>query len=311
MNGPIVSVCIPSYNYAHYIGTAIESALQQTYADLEVVVIDNCSTDDTEQVVARYMAADPRVRFLRNEENVGPRENLNRCLRHAAGDYIKVLCADDLLAPTCLEECVRMLEENSTASLVATGRRVINGAGELLRNEAWFLRRTTLDGSKAVRECLLAGNFIGEPSSVMFRRSDIRRGFDTLYRQSIDLEMWLHLLTLGDLVYLPQPLAGFRVHERQVTWANMRTLEVMEEEQWLFDRYGAVLTSPWDRCRWRLRVAYTIWTKCLSGAPLGAVHEMLHRFFPLPFFYLLLPFKATFNLTAKAIRRRIINVFIR
>src|SRR5688572_5713153 len=100
---PLVSVCIPTYNYAHLIADAIESVLRQTERDLELVVIDDCSTDDTEQVAARY-ADDPRFRFVRNPCNLGLFGNFNRCFELAEGEFVKVLCADDWLHERSIED---------------------------------------------------------------------------------------------------------------------------------------------------------------------------------------------------------------
>src|SRR5437667_3511518 len=86
---PAVSVCIPAYRGAAHIGEAIESVLAQSFADFELVVVDDASRDDTAAVVARYR--DPRIRFLRNERNAGVQANWNRCLELARGRYFKPL----------------------------------------------------------------------------------------------------------------------------------------------------------------------------------------------------------------------------
>ena len=96
---PLVSVCIPSYNYGRYIANAIESALTQTYPNVEVVVSENCSTDDTPSILERY-AAEPRVRVVRNAENVGMVRNHNLVFQEARGEFVVLLSADDLLFPT-------------------------------------------------------------------------------------------------------------------------------------------------------------------------------------------------------------------
>ncbi len=100
---PLVSVCIPTFNYGRFLPEAIKSVLAQSFTDFELVVVDNASTDETAELMEAFVRSDPRIRFYRNSENVGIVKNFNRALGHAAGDYVKILCADDLLAPSALE----------------------------------------------------------------------------------------------------------------------------------------------------------------------------------------------------------------
>ena len=94
----------------------------ETFGDFELVVVDNCSTDHTRELVADYAARDQRIRYLCNESNVGARENLNRCLQAAQGEYVKILCADDLLAPDSLRVAVSLLELRRVRQLVVVPR---------------------------------------------------------------------------------------------------------------------------------------------------------------------------------------------
>ena len=90
---PPVSVCIPTYNYGRFLGRAIESVLGQAFGDFELLVVDNASTDGTDELVAGY--DDPRLSYLRNERNLGLFGNFERCLELARSDLVKILCADD------------------------------------------------------------------------------------------------------------------------------------------------------------------------------------------------------------------------
>src|SRR6266849_5919778 len=112
-----VSICLPAYNHGAYLGAAIESALSQTWTDLEVVVSDNCSTDDTRQVVEAYAKRDARVRYSLGENHVPMHDNFNRCARLARGAYLKYLCADDVLEPQCVKRMLAALEANPDATL--------------------------------------------------------------------------------------------------------------------------------------------------------------------------------------------------
>lgn len=104
-----VSVCVPVYNRASELDRALRSVVEQTYQDLDIVVLDNASTDDSHAVASRYARADPRIRVHRNDELIGKAENWRRCLEFARGEYVKLLFSDDWLAPTAIERAVAVL----------------------------------------------------------------------------------------------------------------------------------------------------------------------------------------------------------
>src|SRR5512133_2429317 len=114
---PQVSVCIPTYNYGHFLGAAIESVLDQDFAEFELVVVDNASDDDTTPVVERYR--DPRLRFHRNDRNVGLFGNFARCLELSTGELVKFLAADDWLHPAYLREAVALIRRHPSAAIVS------------------------------------------------------------------------------------------------------------------------------------------------------------------------------------------------
>jgi glycosyltransferase involved in cell wall biosynthesis len=112
-----VSVCVPAYNAAAYLRQCIESALAQTFGDFELVLVDNASTDDTVAIAHEYARIDRRIGVYQNAQNIGFLGNFNRCLDLAQGEWLKFLCTDDWLQPTCLE---RLLAEARPGVLVMT-----------------------------------------------------------------------------------------------------------------------------------------------------------------------------------------------
>jgi glycosyltransferase involved in cell wall biosynthesis len=107
---PLVSVCIPAYNNAAYIKDTIDSVLHQTYPNLELVICDDKSTDNTVEVIEKIK--DDRIKLYKNEKNLGMSGNWNHCLSKCSGDFIKLICADDMLAETALEKEVNALIQN-------------------------------------------------------------------------------------------------------------------------------------------------------------------------------------------------------
>jgi glycosyltransferase involved in cell wall biosynthesis len=211
---PAVSVCVPAYHGAAHIAATIESVLAQTYADFELVVVDDGSTDGTAAVVERY--ADPRIRLVRNPRRLGAQGNWNRCLELARGRYFKLLPQDDLLAPPCLARQVAALEGagGERLALVFCARTIIDADGRALMTRGYPGRGGAIPGRSVVRRCLRRGtNLVGEPGGVLLPLELARRAgaFDGSLGYVIDLDYWCRLLLHGDAFYQPETLASFRV----------------------------------------------------------------------------------------------------
>ncbi|MCW2313662.1 glycosyltransferase family 2 protein [Rhodoferax antarcticus] len=216
---PLVSVCIPTFRGAETIGETIELVLAQTLSDFELIVIDDGSTDSTSAIVAQF--SDPRLRYLRNEHNLGPEGNWNRCLEQARGKYFKLLPHDDLLYPECLARQVEAFEADfdEHIALAFSARNVIGPRGKVLTRRGY---PGALDGRIAsndiLRVCVRRGtNLIGEPGAVLMRKSLADRvgNFDGTNPYVIDLDYWFRLLAHGAAWYNSEPLAAFRVSSQQ------------------------------------------------------------------------------------------------
>ena len=253
---PKVSVLIPTYNYARYLPEAIESVLKQSFEDYELIIVDDCSKDDSEEVIRHYAALDSRVRCEFNPANLGLVGNWNYCLSLARGEYIKFLFGDDKLADgQALQKMVRMLEENPSAVLAVSARNIIDENSAFLESGDHMGAEGLHSGLEVIVRCLESNaNLIGEPSVVLMRRRDISRGFNTQYLQIPDLEMWFHLLEKGNAVYTAEPLCAFRKHSRQQTEVN-RVNQVGEREQLILlsDYY----VRPWLRNRKRCKLLFS------------------------------------------------------
>lgn len=214
MSNPKVSVLIPAYNYAQYLPEAIDSVLAQTYVDFELIVVDNCSTDNTEEIVNKYAKNDARVKFVQNQENIGMYRNYNQALLYASGEYIKFLNADDKLAPTLLEKFVSILENNHDISIVTSYRQFFGSKNDILQPRY----KGRIEAKTAILASLKHGNWIGEPTTVMFRRSNLNLGlFDISLLMFADQDMWLRHLRVGDLYVIDEVLSFFRIHDTQGT----------------------------------------------------------------------------------------------
>lgn len=219
---PLVSVCIPVRNCAAYIGEAIASVLNQTYSNFELVVIDDASTDATVDVIRSFR--DTRIVTHHNPSNIGVCANWNLAITRARGNYVKLLCADDILYPTCLEEQAGIFRSDSDHSLalVCCPRDIIDPEGRIrLRSRGWpnSIRDCRIEGRRAVRHMARMGrNLIGEPLCVLFRRDAALGlgGFDPHVQLEtpfcLDWDLWCRLLQTGDLFINKAPHGAFRVN---------------------------------------------------------------------------------------------------
>jgi len=200
--GALVSVIVPTYNYAHFIGEMIGSLLAQTYARWECVVVDDGSTDDTREVVARYAAEDPRIRYVR-QENAGQPAALNTGLRNFAGDYLQILDADDLIEARKLEAQVACLESRPEVDIVYGGVRFFSADGAAGGEQSeWVDDKLRLpEGSLAGREALrhlLRANVLTVNSALLRRRVVEEVGlFDDTLSPIQDWDYWLRCALAG------------------------------------------------------------------------------------------------------------------
>ena len=130
---PTLSVGLPVYNGERYLAESLDALLAQTYADFELIISDNASTDRTAEICREYAARDPRIRYVRQPVNVGAGPNHNLLVPLARGTYFKWASHDDLYAPTLLELCVRELEEHPEAVLAHCREGFIDDAGTMVR----------------------------------------------------------------------------------------------------------------------------------------------------------------------------------
>ncbi|WP_164983943.1 glycosyltransferase family 2 protein [Cellulomonas endophytica] len=223
---PRVSVVVPAFRNADYIAATMDSVLAQTYPDLEVVVADHSSTDGTWEILQRY-AADPRVRLLRTPAGGGAKRNWDAVSREARGELLKLVCGDDLVRPTLVEEQVRAFDEGGEdVVLVASQRDLVDADGRVfVRGRGLAGLRGRLPGAQALRVTVRAGtNVFGEPACVLLRRSALEAAgwWDDTSPYYIDAGTYARVLVQGDFVPVRRSLAAFRVSASQWSVRLMR-----------------------------------------------------------------------------------------
>jgi len=220
MSLPLVSICIPVYNGEPYIYKTLNSALNQTYANLEIIIFDNCSTDKTAEIIKTFK--DKRIAYYLNDKNYGGSVNAKKCLEAANGEFIMLLMADDLLEPKAIQMQADALINNPDVSICITATNVINEFDDVIMKRQLYKKSLKIDGKKIAKKSLMRGrNIYGEPSCVMFRKDKSRQAgyFEDsgqLY-YSTDLDYWLRLSYIGDVYYINEFLSGFRISSTSAT----------------------------------------------------------------------------------------------
>jgi glycosyltransferase involved in cell wall biosynthesis len=227
MPAPGVSVVIPAHNYGRYVGAAVESALSQAGRPVEVIVVDDGSTDDTPQVLQEY---GKRIR-VRRLDGRGVAAARNAGLAAAQGEYILFLDADDLLLPGSLHALAGSLDAHPAVDAVYGSWFYCDPAG----GRAFIVRSPVRDGR--VLPALFRGNIVHTPSAMMLRRRRLVEagGFDDRLSFTTDWEMWLRLAVRGArFAAVPRPVAIYRVHAASMT----RDLDRASRDVWsVLDRY--------------------------------------------------------------------------
>src|SRR5215208_5330141 len=199
----LVSVVIPCYNQAHFLGEAIESVLAQSYPHFEIVVIDDGSTDTTSEVAGRY----PGVRCIR-QDNQGLSAARNTGLRRSEGEYVVFLDADDRLLPEALEAGIECLKAHPECALTFGQYRLVASDGSFLKQR----RQPVVD--KDSYAALLRSNHIGVPAVVMYRRAVFASvgGFDSSVDASADADMYLRIARRFAVCGHEKVVADYRQH---------------------------------------------------------------------------------------------------
>lgn len=208
---PLVSVCIPAYNSSATIANTIRSILGQTYQNIEVIIADDKSSDNTVEIIEALAAEDERVKLYRNEQNLGMVGNWNHCIELCKGEFIKLICADDMIEPNAIEEEARAMQEHPTVNLVESDTRLVDINGKTTGAFKRYPKNGLVDGKKVARASLLWNNFFGAPVNNLMRRSTLEQigGFDSKFTYILDFDMWIRLACSGDVYIIHKRLNSF------------------------------------------------------------------------------------------------------
>jgi glycosyltransferase involved in cell wall biosynthesis len=212
---PLVSVGIPVYNGARYLREAIDSILGQTYANIELVISDNASTDDTEAICREYAARDPRVRYYRAERNHGAVWNFNRAFALARGELFMWQAFDDARHRECVARCVAELRARPDAVLCCAGVVLMDEDGTPVPDGEWPVGIPPVGPTPEARLGALARALYWYDFYGVARRSALERTHLCRPVWGFDVVLLLELCLLGPVVLAPGPLFRYRVFRRK------------------------------------------------------------------------------------------------
>ena len=218
MNHPLVSVVTPFHNTAAHLAECIESVLAQTYPCIEYVLVDNCSTDGSEEVAELYARRDRRIRLIRRSQLLSQVQNYNAALAEISADsrYCKIVQADDFIFPDCLRLMVQAFEQSETVGLVSA----YDLKGDVVRGSGFPNRTGPISGRELARLVLRTGIFVfGSPTTVMYR-SSLVRGCHPFYDEDLlheDTEKCMQILETWDFCFVPQVLSFLRLCDGSIS----------------------------------------------------------------------------------------------
>ena len=223
MNSEKVSVIIPAFNAAETLAEAVASAVNGSYQHLEILIVDDCSTDDTSKVAAKIAESDPRIQFFRNPQNYGVSKSRNLMIDRATGEYVAFLDSDDTWEPNKLEFCLQMLADNPEVKAVAHALRYLDKHGKKLSYIATY--PTTKAQMQAIK-------VTGEspwvfPSSVVVDRTILVKegGFAEDWLVGEDTELFTKIAQKYGLLAATEPLGNYRIRANSLTdkyWLKKR-----------------------------------------------------------------------------------------
>ncbi|WP_271811985.1 glycosyltransferase [Clostridium beijerinckii] len=218
---PLVSILIPNYNYGRYLENCLDSILNQTYPNYEVIFRDNCSTDSSLEIALEYRKKfkDKGIYFSvsQNKRNVGSDRNSQLCINDAEGEYLYVLASDDAIECNFIERCAEVLYQYPSVGLVITHRNEIDENGNVKSGLPFYNKSCVIPGEEQASVFMMAG--IAIPGQRMFRRGVEAKVRNFKYSFQVAGDWFNNFLytCCSDIAYIKEPLCRYRVHSGNET----------------------------------------------------------------------------------------------
>lgn len=276
-SGYLVSVCIPTYNGERFLEETLKSVKEQSYKNIEVVISDNNSSDNTINIINKFKGEVKYPITIVHNEIVGIGSNWNNCIKNSNGDFIKFLFQDDILGEDTIEKLLIPFESNPSLGLSFCNKTLIGDITELdqISNDKHFQRNK----DRLSKEMLKSQDFfnqprnkIGEPPCVLIRREvfDKVGFFDEKLKQSLDYEMNYRIFQLYNISSVNEKLIKFRIHKNQASKINSKSTII---DSYLLP-YLVIKNLFWSV---HIKVKMIVLYKFLSGLVLYSKQKMCDK----------------------------------
>jgi glycosyltransferase involved in cell wall biosynthesis len=273
----LISIIVTSYNHSTYLDQRMVSLLNQTYSNSEIIVVDDCSSDDSAQVLRKYLDH-PRVRIVELDRNRGYAYASNLGVSLAHGDYILFAESDDYSEPMQVETLLRSLAEHDTAGVAYSRSTMINSSGHIAGNDFQgrekdfrdMCARDVLIPSRQMRLFFLVACVIPNMSAALIRRDCFNRagGLSPSYRACADWDFWCRMAELTDFYYITTPLNNFRTHPKTVRGTMSIKVQLLEMYQLLYTAYEKMELDQTERRRFKINTG-ALWANFIPLNPLS------------------------------------------
>ncbi|MBN7573057.1 hypothetical protein C1H57_00380 [Clostridium sp. 2-1] len=244
---PLVSILIPNYNYGHYLKNCLDSVLEQTYPNYEVIFRDNNSTDDSYEIALSYKKKfeEKGIYYFvgKNKRNIGSDANSVWCLRESEGSFVIYLSSDDSIESTFLEKCMDIMTKNQNVGMVMTHRHEIDENGVKYEKPSFYNRSCIIPGEEQAAVFMMAG--IAVPSQVIYRREIFGKFASTRLSFQIAGDWYQNFMfsCYSDIGYISEALCNYRIHSGNETSYSERNLLGIFEHYQLINSFINVADS--------------------------------------------------------------------
>ncbi|TRZ53935.1 MAG: glycosyltransferase family 2 protein [Dehalococcoidia bacterium] len=265
---PRVSIGLPVYNGERYIEAAIDSILTQTYCDLELIIVDNASTDQTPRICREYAAKDKRIRYYRNKINMGVVANFNRAFKFSSGEYFKWAAHDDVLAPEFLSKCINILDNDPSIVLCHSKTGCIDEHGKLVGIYNYNVKTDLLKSHERFGDFVLR-RYQDDSWILIFglMRADVLRKTELMGKFiGSDINLLAEISLIGRIYEVPEVLFFRRSHPQ--AFSNRASAKKLEHQEIVFWVQSYRFSSRW----WRICIEYF---KSVKRSPLNLSERLL------------------------------------
>lgn len=275
MREPLVSVCIPAYNNAGYIGETIESILDQTYRNLELIIVDDNSKDRTPEILQEYAEKDSRIKVYHNEKNLGMTGNWNRCLQLCTGEYIKLICADDMIDKNAIAIEAEAMKEHAGVNLVESDTRLVDMSGKKTGAYKRYYKSGIVSGKKLAKTSLIWNDFFGAPLNNLVRKKALEETgyFDKDFTYILDFDFWVRIACTGDVFIIHKLLNSFRVRKD----SNTGMLIGKDRETYVAEHRRLVEKHAKKLGLTRFQIGFSVWFRKMRNIAIGIYLKIVTR----------------------------------